>query len=126
MEEEGSTSSGGFVVIAAVVVFCMIAALLFMRYMVNQSKVKLIEQANERHKKIKEINGQENNNELVELKLKKGMDQLKGDSDENSRERAMDLQSGENIDEYQEQYNANHDFAIFHVGDKTVGGTMSL
>jgi len=41
-DEEG-TSSGAFVIIAAVVVFGMIAAFLFMRYMLNQSKIKMIE-----------------------------------------------------------------------------------
>jgi len=43
MSDDEGASSGAFVIIAAVVVFGMIAAFLFMRYMLNQSKVKMIE-----------------------------------------------------------------------------------
>ena len=120
-DEEG-TSSGAFVIIAAVVVFGMIAAFLFMRYMLNQSKIKMIEQANERHQKIKNLNN--DGSELTHVKMKKGMDNVHGDSDSNGK--VMNLQSGDNLDEYEEQYNANHDFAIFQVGNNAVGGLMNL
>lgn len=30
------------------------------------------------------------------------------------------------VEEYEEQYNAAHDFAIFEVGDRTKGGHMTL
>lgn len=43
MTDDDGASSGAFVIIAAVLVFGMIAAFLFMRYMLNQSKVKMIE-----------------------------------------------------------------------------------
>jgi len=55
MTDDEGASSGAFVIIAAVVVFGMIAAFLFMRYMLNQSKVKMVEEANMRHQKIKEL-----------------------------------------------------------------------
>jgi len=58
MTEEEGTSSGAFIIIAAVVLFGMIAAFLFMRFMLNQSKVKMIEQANQRHKKISDLQGE--------------------------------------------------------------------
>jgi len=40
--EEGG-SSAALIVIAAVVIFGMIAAFIFMRYMLNQSKIKMVE-----------------------------------------------------------------------------------
>jgi len=43
MTDDEGASSGALVIIAAVVVFGMIAAFLFMRYMLNQSKVKMVE-----------------------------------------------------------------------------------
>lgn len=72
MSEEEGTSSGAFVIIAAVVLFGMIAAFLFMRYMLNQSKVKMIEQANQRHKKITDLSNEVRENELMHAKMKKG------------------------------------------------------
>jgi len=38
----------------------------------------------------------------------------------------MDLQPADGVEEYEEQYNANHDFAIFQTGNQTVGGLMNL
>jgi len=81
MSADDSTSSGAFVIIAAVVIFGMIAAFLFMRYMLNQSKVKMIEQANERHQRIKDIDSGVRDTELVHVKMKKGMDNVNEDSD---------------------------------------------
>jgi len=43
MSDDDSASSGAFIIIAAVVFFGMVAAFLFMRYMLNQSKIKMIE-----------------------------------------------------------------------------------
>ena len=82
MSADDSTSSGAFVIIAAVVIFGMIAAFLFMRYMLNQSKVKMIEQANERHQRIKDIDSGVRDNELIHVKMKKGMDNVNEDSDQ--------------------------------------------
>ena len=81
MSADDSTSSGAFVIIAAVVIFGMFAAFLFMRYMLNQSKVKMIEQANERHQRIKDIDSGVRDNELIHVKMKKGMDNVNEDSD---------------------------------------------
>jgi len=38
------------------------------------------------------------------------MDNVNGDSD---GVKMANLESGVNVDEYEDQYNANHDFAIF-------------
>ena len=126
-DDEEGTSSGAFVIIAAVVVSGIIAAFLFMRYMINQSKIKLVEQARERHEKIKNLNNDGSELTQVAVKMKKGTDNTRGDS--NGHGKVMNntcIQSGDNLDEYEEQYNANDDFAIFQVGDNAVGGLMNL
>ena len=56
-------------------------------------------------------------------KVKKGMDNVNVDSD---GAKIANLESGANLDEYEEQYNANHDFAIFQGNNAAVGGLMTL
>jgi len=80
-----------------------------MRYMLNQSKVKLVEKANERHQKIKDFDDAKGN-ELTNVKTKKGMDNVKEDF---NGDKTVDHDFSGNADEFEEQYNANHDFAIF-------------
>jgi len=46
----------------------------------------------------------------MNVKVKKGMDNVNVDSD---GAKIANLESGANLDEYEDQYNANHDFAIF-------------
>jgi len=46
----------------------------------------------------------------MNAKVKKGMDNVNVDSD---GAKIVNLESGANLDEYEDQYNANHDFAIF-------------
>jgi len=46
----------------------------------------------------------------MNVKAKKGMDNVNEDSD---GAKMANLGSGANLDEYEDQYNANHDFAIF-------------
>lgn len=101
MSADDSTSSGAFVIIAAVVIFGMIAAFLFMRYMLNQSKVKMIEQANERHQRIKDIDSGVRDNELIHVKMKKGMDNVNEDSDQR-RANQMNIVSDQDLGEYEE------------------------
>lgn len=38
----------------------------------------------------------------------------------------MNIHSEGNVDEYEDQYNANHDFAIFQADNDAVGGLMNL
>jgi len=101
MSADDSTSSGAFVIIAAVVIFGMIAAFLFMRYMLNQSKVKMIEQANERHQRIKDIDSGVRDTELIHVKMKKGMDNVNEDSDQR-RANQMNIVSDQDLGEYEE------------------------
>ena len=82
----------------------------------------MVEQANERHRKIKELD-QSGGMELTNAKTKKGMDNLQNDD----KNHIVNLDTEHAQDgEYQEQYNANHDFAIFQVGNDAVGGLMNL
>ena len=106
--------------IAAIVVVCMFGAFLFMRYMLNQSKIKMMEQANARHEKIKSLDTEAKATELT----KKCKDDVKGDSDYSAQNIVDDSQ--DHIEEYKEQYNAAHDFAIFKVDEGGVGGLMNL
>jgi len=53
------------------------------------------------------------------------MDSVHGDSD-GGRKVQMDIRPVDDVGQYEEQYNANHDFAIFHVGNQAVGGLMNL
>ena len=77
---EETESSNAFIIIAGVVVLGLIGAFIFMKYMLSQSKIKLVEQANLRHQKIRDINNSTNvEAESVHSKMKKHMDNL-GDS----------------------------------------------
>ena len=51
------------------------------------------------------------------------MDNVKVDSDVN---KIFTLEGDASVDEYAEQYNANHDFAIFQGNNDAVGGLMTL
>jgi len=46
--------------------------------------------------------------------------------DEDIKRDSNPINIGPNSGQYEEQYNANQDFAIFQPKDKTVGGIMSL
>ena len=59
----------------------------------------------------------------MNAKVKKGMDDVKGDS---NGAKIANLESDANLDEYEEQYNANHDFAIFQDNNDAFGGLMNL
>ena len=52
--DEGA-SSGAIIIIVAVVVFGLIAATLFTRMMLNQSRARMMEEATTRHSKIAEL-----------------------------------------------------------------------
>ena len=59
----------------------------------------------------------------MNMKQKKGQDDLRGDSD-GAKIRGLNV--GPDVNEYEEQYNANHDFAIFQGNNDAVGGLMTL
>jgi len=124
--DEG-TSSGAFIVIAAVVVVGLIAAMLFTRFMLNQTRARMMEEATTRHAKIAEI-AEGKQIEGVLAKKTKSQDDVLGSRASNADDKPLATKAGSGIEleEYQEQYNANVDFAIFQVGDKAVGGHMGL
>jgi hypothetical protein len=51
----------------------------------------MIEQANARHKKIKDLDSSTRDNELIHVKMKKGMDHVHGDLDDKMRQNVLDL-----------------------------------
>jgi len=91
-----------------------------MRYMLNQSKVKMIAQANKRHQAISNIGKGAKEMELAHAKMKQGLENVHGDGP------IMNLENSRDLGQYEDQYNANHDFAIFQVGNDAVGGLMNL
>jgi len=126
--DEG-TSSGAFIVIAAVVVVGLIAAMLFTRFMLNQTRARMMEEATTRHAKIAEIaEGKQIETEGELVKKTKKQDDVLGSRASNADDKPLATKAGSGIEleEYEEQYNANADFAIFQVGDKAVGGHMGL
>jgi len=126
--DEG-TSSGAFVVIAAVVVVGLIAAMVFTRFMLNQTRARMMEEATTRHAKIAELaEGKHEETEGESTKKTKSQDDVLGSRASNAADQPLATKAGSGIEleEYQEQYNANADFAIFQVGDKAVGGHMGL
>ena len=126
--DEG-TSSGAFVVIAAVVVVGLIAAMVFTRFMLNQTRARMMEEATTRHAKIAELaEGKHEETDGESAKKTKSQDDVLGSRASNAAGQPLATKAGSGIEleEYQEQYNANADFAIFQVGDKAVGGHMGL
>jgi len=126
--DEG-TSSGAFIVIAAVVVVGLIAAMVFTRFMLNQTRARMMEEATTRHAKIAELaEGKHEETEGESAKKTKSQDDALGSRASNAADEPLATKAGSGIEleEYQEQYNANADFAIFQVGDKAVGGHMGL
>ena len=126
--DEG-TSSGAFIVIAAVVVVGLFAAMVFTRFMLNQTRARMMEEATTRHAKIAELaEGKHEETEGESAKKTKSQDDVLGSRASNAAGQPLATKAGSGIEleEYQEQYNANADFAIFQVGDKAVGGHMGL
>lgn len=71
MEEEDKTeASSAVIIICAVVVLGLIGSIMFMRYMLNQSKMKLVEKANERHQKIRDLTEANEENKAIHAKMK--------------------------------------------------------
>merc|ERR1712166_1027165 len=101
--------------------------MLFTRFMLNQTRARMMEEATTRHAKIAEI-AEGKQIEGVLAKKTKSQDDVLGSRASNADDKPLATRAGSGIEleEYQEQYNANADFAIFQVGDKAVGGHMGL
>lgn len=120
---EGGQSNGGLVIIIAVVVLGLIGTGLFTLHMMTQNKNKRIAEANAMQLKIMKLSDQNQCEEFgnVEVKQKTSMmikklhkqDNLVGDE---SAEQPLDKDYSSPLDgiiEYGDQFNPNHDFAIF-------------
>jgi hypothetical protein len=112
-------SSGAFIIITAVVVVGLIAALVFTKFMLNQTRARMLAEATVRHEKIAEINDRIENENV----------KAKGKYDDPLAEKNVMTTSGGSgieLEEYKQQYNANEDFAIFQTKNDAVGGVMGL
>jgi uncharacterized membrane protein (DUF106 family) len=64
------------IIIVAVVLVGLLGSIAFMRYMVNQSKMRLLEQAKERHKKIADLSQAEDDLSKIHNKIKDNKDNV--------------------------------------------------
>jgi len=123
-KESSSETSGNFIVIAAVVVLFVFGALAVTKIVLKNNHENMIQASNERIKRINEM-------EMERLKAESiHKDMIDHTAKTHGEYRAVPVTSfatsQRNNDEYTEQYNANHDFAIFQPNDKKVGGLMSV
>jgi len=123
-KESSSETSGNFIVIAAVVVLFVFGALAVTKIVLKNNHENMIQASNERIKRINEM-------EMERLKAESiHKDMIDHTAKTHGEYRTVPVTSfatsQRNNDEYTEQYNANHDFAIFQPNDKKVGGLMSV
>ena len=131
----GSADSGGLIIIGSVVVLGLIGTVLITLHMINTNKHKRILEANKMSKEMMELGspgldgdgsiGVKTRNAMFIKKLHKSDDIVNyiDDSAENTLKAENPL---EGIVQYGDQYNANHDFAIFQGNDERLGGVMNL
>ena len=115
---QGGSDNGGLIIIVSVVLLGLVCTSLLTLHMINQNKAKRIIEANKRDRKMMELSDQP---DLMNAKGKgnfsskqKGIDHL-ADSVEHSLNNFRSPLDGAGVivQEYGDQYNANHDFAIF-------------
>jgi hypothetical protein len=130
---EGGSSDGGLIIIVSVVLLGLVCTSLLTLHMINQNKARRIIEANERDRKMMELSGHEMN-EYTNVKGKgnfstkqKVADHMQ-DSVEQSLSNFRSPMDGPGVvvQEYGDQYNANHDFAIFQGNNERLGGVMNL
>ena len=114
--KEGENISGSFVIVAAVVLIFVIVSLVVAKKMLNKSVMtaKMI-QERELAAQADRERGEFQKVEMVNV-----------DSHEHSLRGPEGVEVGPEANQYEEQYNAKQDFAIFQPKDQTVGGIMSL
>lgn len=109
-------SSGKFIMISALVILFVLLAVFFLRHIINKSHMNIVNQAVKRNEAINDI------------KLKTEMKDLSPpENQRNSELSAVQTTNAKmNPADYDEQYDANHDFAIFANKDKSQGGFLDL
>lgn len=113
------------IVVTAIVTFIVVMACFGLRMLFNKTKLKLVEEALERHQQIKNV-GNEN-----DLKKEEGnrMDSAAAMQTNQSNIQLVGTATkndGSNAKLYQEQYDPNQDFAIFAAKDQKTGGFIGL
>jgi len=117
--EQGGSSDGGLIIIVSVVILGLICTSLLTLHMINQSKARRIIEANERDRKMMELEENPHMNfDNINVKSKNNFASKfnKADHLQESVEQSLKSKSpmdGVILEEYGDQYNANHDFAIF-------------
>lgn len=133
---QGGSDNGGLIIIVSVVILGLIGTVLLTLHMIQQNKHKRILEANLRDQKMMELSNQHagdfNNADIVEVKSKNSMfikklHQADDLTNEESTEQKLKASNPlEGVIEYGDQYNANHDFAIFQGNNERLGGVMNL
>lgn len=133
---QGGSDNGGLIIIVSVVILGLIGTVLLTLHMIQQNKHKRILEANLRDQKMMELSNQHagdfDNGDVIEVKSKNSMfikklHQADDLTNEESTEQKLKASNPlEGIIEYGDQYNANHDFAIFQGNNERLGGVMNL
>lgn len=133
---QGGSDNGGLIIIVSVVILGLIGTVLLTLHMIQQNKHKRILEANLRDKKMMELSNQHagdfDNGDVIEVKSKNSMfikklHQADDLTNEESTEQKLKASNPlEGVIEYGDQYNANHDFAIFQGNNERLGGVMNL
>ena len=133
---QGGSDNGGLIIIVSVVILGLIGTVLLTLHMIQQNKHKRILEANLRDQKMMELSNQHagdfDNKDVIEVKSKNSMfikklHQADDLTNEESTEQKLKASNPlEGIIEYGDQYNANHDFAIFQGNNERLGGVMNL
>jgi hypothetical protein len=116
---QGGSDNGGLIIIVSVVILGLICTSLLTLHMINQSKTRRIIEANERDRKMMELEENPHMNfDNINVKSKNNFASKfnKADHLQESVEQSLKSKSpmdGVILEEYGDQYNANHDFAIF-------------
>ena len=133
---QGGSDSSGLIIIISVVALGLVATVLLTLFMVNSNKHKRITEANKISKEMMELGspdavgdgsiGVKTRNAMFIKKLHKS-DFVIDHRPEDSAECTLKAENPlEGIVEYGDQYNANHDFAIFQANNERLGGVMNL
>jgi hypothetical protein len=132
---QGGSDNGGLIIIVSVVILGLIGTVLLTLHMIQRNNHKRIIEANLRDQKMMELSNHNsvdfNNSGTIEVKSKNAMfikklHQADNLTEDNSKQQVKAKNPLEGITEYGEQYNANHDFAIFQGNNERLGGVMNI
>jgi hypothetical protein len=134
---QGGSDNGGLIIIVSVVVLGLIGTALLTLHMIRSNKHQRILEANKRQKEMLELSSPadelgdgsipvKHKNSAFIKKLHKGDFVVDHGVEDSAEHQLKDNNPLEGIVEYGDQYNANHDFAIFQANNERLGGLMNL